>query len=179
MFLRARSNVRVEYRVTEAEKETYDKLSRWLGECSIRPEHAPFQEKKNWLTGNENLILLIDPFSYTDATGNVRDRELNEGRIDQDTVRELLSKCWGKSACVILFWCAFPHAQGNEARREWQRFLTDLCLQHGAARRCFCYGIYMTYVAGIGKGSEIVDDIPPSNDWKKSCLKRIVKDPER
>ena len=106
-----------EIRATEADKATSERLSASLKGLGIETKHEGFQTQVDWLTQNDNLILLVDPYSYfaiDDGEGRdkARTKALNKGRIDQEAMDSLFDRCWGKSACVVLFWCAFAHEPG-------------------------------------------------------------------
>jgi cupin 2 domain-containing protein len=163
-------NKDVVFRVTEACEETYKRLTNALAESGVKPELSGFQFKIDWLTENNPLVLLIDPFAYAeDASG------LSKGYIDLGTLRSLLAPCWRKRACIVGFWCAGPHSTGPKRRAKFMESLKSLAIENKAALRAFQFGQFSMTVIGIGSGKQVVSVIPRTKDWVK-WLRRIVKE---
>lgn len=166
----------VSYRVTEADRATCCSLKKSLKDFNIQPECSPFQNKLSWLTEKDNLVLLIDPYRYSDATGPRLTRELNEGAMDLDTLHQIIMPLWGKKGCVFGFWCAVADSTAWAKRKRFTDSLRQVASTSQASWRVFAYGRYSMVWIGIGKGKGIVDDIPKPDKWKKSWLKRVVKE---
>jgi hypothetical protein len=79
--------------------------------------HDGFQNRIDWLAENDNLVLMIDPFSLTDKGS------AEKGRINIATLSALLKPCWKKSACVVGFWYSTP--QGTTADKKESRRRTS------------------------------------------------------
>lgn len=173
--LQAAIQLQMQFRVTEACPDIYERLSESLEAYGGEPRLGGFQDNIRWLTENENLVLLIDPFTYTN------DQEaLNKGHIDIETLTNLLSECWSKSRCVVGFWCAMGQKQpeGKEKQTRFTNDLRELSKEHSASFRWFKYGAYSIAWIGISHGRAVVDGIPGRSEWQSSWLKRVVKESE-
>lgn len=166
---------KIDVRVTEASPEAHKLLAMALKPFEFHPELSGFQHKIGWITQNDHLVLLIDPFTYADSNEG-----LDSGQIDLETLTALLDKCWEKSGCVVGFWCAMGQKQ-PEGKRRQERFtqsLRTLAQQHAASFRWFKYGSYSIAWIGIGRGKAVVDGIPDRDQWAESWLSNIVKEAE-
>ncbi|HVC92705.1 MAG TPA: hypothetical protein VND64_03395 [Pirellulales bacterium] len=74
LYLKSRG-VATEFRVTEADGDTCDRLTKAVKHCGIRPDFARFQEKIDWLTKNDPLVLLVDPLKFKEDYGTAREDE--------------------------------------------------------------------------------------------------------
>jgi cupin 2 domain-containing protein len=169
-LLRTMGNKEVVFRVTENCGQTYSRLKTALGEFGIMPEFSGFQFKIDWLTENDPLVLIIDPFAYAaDESG------LPKGQIDLGTLHSLLNSCWQKRACLVGFWCAAPHSAGSIRRATFEDSLKVAASNNKAALRTFKFGQFSMAWIGIGIGKQVVTAIPATKRWM-NWLRRVVKE---
>ena len=168
--------VKAEFRVTEAHKDTHDRLVKAVTDYGIKPEHEKFQNKINWLTEKDSLVLLLDPLGFGEDFGKAREKKLNEGGMDLPTLTEVLTPCWGEGVRPWFF---------SEVSRLWQQGRP--CKEgHGlrlarvisASRREAPFSAthaksYYTFIMGTGKGKEVTDALLQL-DWGKSWLSRTM-----
>jgi 23S rRNA A2030 N6-methylase RlmJ len=118
-----RKQIKAEYRVTEADKDTHNRLAKEVSEYEVQSECEKFQKKIDWLTEKDYLVLLIDPLSFGEDFGATTDEKLNGGALDLPTLTKVLDPCWGMKAAVILLWSGFGHNPRGKmpglSRRGW------------------------------------------------------------
>ena len=157
------------FRVTEKCKENCQRLKHATRGLGVSPSPHAFQEKINWLTEKENLVLLVDPYSMTQSA------DLDEGQMDMEQLSVLLERCWGKRRCVIGVWYSTIRTMGEiqDARLTQMK---DCAEANASIARSFAYGIYDMVWIGIRDGRDVVDAIPKPTLWKQSWLANIVKE---
>lgn len=166
-------NVKAEFRVTEAHKDTYDRLVKAVTDYGIEPKHEKFQNKIDWLTEKDSLVLLLDPLGFGEDFGKAREKKLNEGGMDLPTLTEVLASCWEKKSAVVLLWFGFGNKGGHVKRGMAYGWLKCLCEQKGSSFSCYHAKSYYTFIMGIGKGKEVTDALLQL-DWGKSWLSRTI-----
>ena len=179
-FLKSQ-NVKAEFRVTEDREDTYDRLVKAVNEYVVQHEHGKFQNKIDWLTEKDSLVLLIDPFSIGEDFGNERDKKLNKGGIDLPTLAKVLDPCWEKKSAVVLLWSGFGHNPRGEMGGHVKRgvvygWLKCLCEQKGSSFRCYHARSYYTFILGIGAGAVAVGNLPKKKEWSQSWLSKTVRE---
>jgi hypothetical protein len=168
---RGETGLPTDFRVTEACEATCEALGTSVSEFGITPAHSGFQDRIDWLTANDSLVMLIDPFTYADDN-----RALNRGQIDLETLTRVIGHCWHKSRCVVGFWCAVADSTAWAKRERFRHSLRHLANANDASCRVFSYGRFSNTWIGVGEGQFLVNDIPDMGKWKKSWLKRVVKE---
>ena len=163
------------FRVVEAKKETHDKLVRTLKKFDIDPLHGTFQANIEWLTQNNPLVLLVDPFSFQADFGKNAENKLNQGGIDLPRLRGLFNACFCSNSAVIILWCSFGHKGGHVKKGTVYGWLRGICEERGATLRCFHHKHYVTFIVGIGNGRDIAMDLPMKDAWSKSWLTSTVR----
>ncbi|QDT48922.1 Ribosomal RNA large subunit methyltransferase J [Symmachiella dynata] len=166
----------VQMRVTEACGEIHKQLAKAVGSFGVNPRHVGFQNEIGWLTENECLVLLIDPFTYTNDKNG-----LNKGHVDLDTLTTVLANCWDKSQCVIGFWCAVSDRTGWEKRRQFDHHLLALINDARAEHRVYCAGRcnrFQLHLIGIGEGSSVISQLPFNSSWRESWLGPVIREKE-
>ncbi len=161
-------------RVAEACKETHEQLVTAAASFGVQAKHAGFQDEIKWLTENDDLVFLIDPFTYTNDRST-----LNKGRIDLDTLTTVLTNCWDKSRCVIGFWCAVCDSTGWEKRRQVDHHLLALINKARAEQRVYCAGRcnrFQLSLIGIGDGSSVISQLPSGSRWHESWLGPVIRE---
>ncbi|MBN9519358.1 hypothetical protein J0H58_12685 [bacterium] len=166
--------VKAKFRVTEAHKGTYDRLAKAMNEYNVRPEYDKFQNKLDWLTGEDSLVMLIDPLSLGEDFGTDRKKKLNKGGMDLPTLTKVLAPCWGKKAAVVLLWSGFGNTGGHVKRGMVYGWLKCLCEQKGSSFSCYHAKSYYTFVMGVGEGKEVTERLLELN-WSRSWLSKTVK----
>jgi hypothetical protein len=68
---------KAEFRVTEADKDTHEKLVKAVNQYGVKHKREKFLRKIGWLTEKDSLVLLIDPFAFTEEFGEGREVILN------------------------------------------------------------------------------------------------------
>jgi hypothetical protein len=177
-FLRSQQ-VKAKYRVTEADKDTYDRLVKEVSEDEVQPEHEKFQKKIDWLTEKDSLVLLIDPLSFGEDFGVATDEKLNNGGMDLPTLTKVLDPCWEKKVAVVLLWAGFAHnppgqMPGSVKKGMVYGWLKCLCEQKGASFSCYHAKTYCTFIIGIGGGAAVVQELPKEKEWGQSWLSATV-----
>jgi 23S rRNA A2030 N6-methylase RlmJ len=156
------------FRVVEATDRTYDRLYASVSTYGVIPRHGKFQHHIQWLSEPDSLVLLIDPFSFSQNYGEQADKQLNKGGIDLPRLEALLDQCRRKSSAVIVFWCSFSHEHGPQQKRiaiQWMKRFSD---EVGGNLRGFYRGIYHTLVLGIGDGKCVVESLSQKEAWQES-----------
>jgi len=164
-------------RVTEACKEAHKQLTGAVEALGVKPEHAGFQNKIDWLTANDNLILLVDPFGY--STG---DEDISEGKITSNCICQVVRECLNKQKCVIGFWCAVSDGTGWDKRRQVDQDLFDLLAGSNASWRIYGSGranMYKMSLIGIGEGGGLVATLPAAPEWRDSWLRAVIRELEK
>ncbi|MBL8849404.1 MAG: hypothetical protein JNG89_06960 [Planctomycetaceae bacterium] len=169
MLLTKIGKCNVEFRVTEHNDETCADLESALAEFGVTPACSGFQFKLDWITQNDSLVLVIDPFTYADDSSG-----LALGRIDLDTLLGILNSCWRKQACLIGFWCAAPH-QKKVLQSVFDESLKSAAANNSAAARSFWFGQCSMFWIGIGYGIPIVNALPETQGWME-WLRRVMKE---
>jgi hypothetical protein len=121
-----------EVRVTESEKTTFDGLAESLTGYDVELRCDGFQQRMDWLTDEDDLVLLVDPFTVEliedrDEKENETAKEwaLGEGNIERSTLAELLTPCCKKQAAVVMLWSSFGDPQGAERKTAIKRLLRE------------------------------------------------------
>ncbi|MCC9608273.1 hypothetical protein LOC68_11090 [Blastopirellula sp. JC732] len=165
----------VQVRVTEACPHTHERLTEALAPFGYQARHDAFQHNLDWLTENDDLFLLIDPFTYTTN----RDA-LDIGHIDLETLSKFVSACLNKSRCIVGFWCAMGRKQpeGKTLQTQFNSELRQLAERQDALFRYFSYGQYSIAWIGIAGGRPAIEQIPRKANWKRTWLEKVIKESE-
>ncbi|WP_417745552.1 hypothetical protein [Rosistilla oblonga] len=161
---------RPDFRVTEACPDTCERLKNSLSEFGVSPVNDGFQNRIEWLTENDNLVLIIDPYALTERG------KFDKGQVDLMQLSNVLDRCWQKSACVVGFWYSTPQGTSSETKAARQNAIKSWAESNDAVTRSFGYWIYDMIWLGIGEGKAAVNAIPHKTAWKQSWLSRIVKE---
>lgn len=165
--------VKADFRVTEAHKGTYDRQVKAVTDYGIEPKHEKFQNKIDWLTEKDSLVLLLDPLGFGEDFGKAREKKLNEGGMDLPMLTQVLAPCWEKKSAVVLLWFGFGNKGGHVKRGMAYGWLKCLCEQKGSSFSCYHAKSYYTFILGISKGKEVTDALLQL-DWGKSWLSRTI-----
>lgn len=117
-------------------------------------QQAGFQEKIGWLTANDNLVLIIDPFNLSlDSEG------INKGSIDLYHLLKLTESVKDKTKAVVGFW--YPTDQ-NSNQLGLPKFFDQTITKNYGELNCRKYfrGIYNFILIGFGEGQNIVNALP-------------------
>jgi len=164
-------------RVTEACKEAHKRLTDAVEAFGVKSRHAGFQNEIDWLTANDSLILLVDPFGYSTV-----DEDINEGKITSTCICQVVRECLNKRKCVIGFWCAVSDGTGWDKRRQVDQDLSDLLTESNARWRIYGAGranMYKMSLIGIGEGGSLVATLPATAEWGDSWLRAVIRELER
>jgi len=159
-----------DFRVTEACSETCARLKESTEEFGISPVNDGFQNRLDWLTETDNLVLIIDPYALT------QNGKLDKGQVDLTQLSDLLRRCWQKSSCVVGFWYSTPQGTSSEVKNARQNEIKSWAETNSAVFRSFGYWIYDMIWLGIGDGRVVVNAIPSRQSWEQSWLANIVKE---
>lgn len=166
-------------RVTEKDDVTCQRLRQALGAFDHGVRQASFMNQLSWLTTDDNLVLLVDPYGCVErfaASG----RGLDDGWIDHSVVQDILRRCAAKERAVVSFWWGF-----GQALREHHRATCDLLKawaqqQERAECRLFHDGKnHAEALVGIGVGAEVVRSLPSRDEWRRSWLADTVYESKR
>ncbi len=161
-------------RLKQALRDLADPAKQALRDLADPAKQASFLGKLDWLTGEDNLVLLVDPFgcvkSFEDS-----DRGIDNGWIDHNAVNAILKRCAGKQRAVVSFWWSYGHKLGDHHQPNCD-LLTRWAQQHGsAACRVFHDGNnHANALIGIGCGADVVRDLPGRAACENSWLKDTV-----
>jgi hypothetical protein len=166
------SSVPFEIRVTEKDESTCNRLRKTFRQFKAEARERSFTEELAWLTGSDDLILLVDPFGCVDSfLTSGSDRGIDNGWIDHEVLCDILERCSKKERAVVSIWWGFGqalryyHKATCKLLKEWSR-------KHGNA----AYRLYhdkrnhANAVLGIGKGADLAKDLPETPAWKESWL---------
>jgi len=172
-FLMA-NKIKAEFRATEADKDTCDRLVKAVNDYGIQPEQEKFQNKIEWLTKNDKLVLLIDPLSFAEDFFKASEKKVNKGGMDLPTLAKLLDPCWEKKSAVVLFWSGFGNKGGHVKKGIAYGWLKCICEQKKASMCCHHDArLHNIFVIGIGEGKKITDQLLQL-DWSGSWLSKTI-----
>ncbi len=163
----------LDIRVTEYDAATCGRLRQALGSDACVKQES-FAKELDWLTGEQNLVLLVDPFGcVTSFVG--AGRGLDDGWIDRATVTDILRRCAGKDRAVISLWWGFGQAL-RDHHQATCGLLTGWAQQHGNAvcRVFHDKRNHANALVGIGGGANVVRGVPRRADWAASWLRDAV-----
>src|SRR5690606_8567720 len=105
---RHRPNTPPNIRLTEKDEAACRRLKEASGLSPEAAKNQSFHDELDWLTEEDNLVLLVDPFgcvsSYNTARGG------DDGLIDHRTIRDILNRCAGKERAIVSLWWGFGQA---------------------------------------------------------------------
>jgi hypothetical protein len=170
-----------EIRLTEGDKETCDALRRALVIPEDQIKQGSYEIYLDWLTKEDNLVLLVDPFGIVTKFGESGaccgpDR----GQIDHDVARRILDLCARKGRAIIHFWWSsaqaykYYHAATTSFFESWSD-------QHAAVthREFHDNHNHRVTIFGTGAAAEIVEGLPRRRRWEKSWLKSVIYEKPR
>jgi hypothetical protein len=172
---RRRPDGPLDIRVTEYDTATCGRLRQALApQAGVKQES--FAKELDWLTGADNLVLLVDPFGCVTSFGGAGSaRGLSDGWIDHATVTDILRRCAGKDRAVASLWWGFGQALRVHHQATCD-LLTGWAQQHGNAlcRVFHDKRNHANALVGIGDGANVVRDVPSRNEWAASWLPDAV-----
>lgn len=171
---RHRPDTPPDIRLTEKDGTNCGRLRQVLGPLGHAAKDESFLDELDWLTGGENLVLLVDPFGcVVSFTGS--GRGIGDGWIDHDTVTDILRRCAGKERAVVSLWWGFGQALRDHHRATCD-LLTGWAQRHGNAV-CRVFHDKRNHAnaqVGIGGGADVVRGLPGRAAWKESWLADAV-----
>jgi hypothetical protein len=165
----------LDIRVTERVAATCGRLRQALGSHACVEEKS-FVKELDWLTGAENLVLLVDPFGCVTAFGDACTcRGFDTGWIDHATVTDILRRCAGKDQAVVSLWWGFGQALRDHHQATCD-LLTGWAQQQGnAVCRVFHDNRnHANALVGVGGGADVVRSVPSRSAWEQSWLGDVV-----
>ena len=163
---------KAEVRVTEYDAANCEQLRQSVEEFGVVPVNGGFQNRVEWLTENDNLVLVVDPFSLT------KEGKLNSGHLNLTQFADVLRNCWDRTRCVVGFWYSNPQGSTVQEKAERLTAIASLAAEHRATCRAFKFGAYNMVWLGIGKGKQVITAIPNAQQWKSTWLKSVVNEIE-
>ncbi|MCH2131879.1 MAG: hypothetical protein MK179_22285 [Pirellulaceae bacterium] len=173
-----------EIRLTEKDEDTYKRLKKAVSGYRQEPRQKSFYDERKWLTEPDHLLLVVDPFRCVESFDLNKATDINEGDIDHEIIRSLLTLCEKKQAAVIHFWWS---KRSNPGGSEMDILVTE---SHDKARQLFDVWAtgnplravrefqdkhnHASTLIGIGDGARIVKDIPGRDQWQRSWLKPFL-----
>jgi len=113
-----------------------------------------FQEKIKWLTGNDNLVLIIDPFNLC-----VGKKGIADGKIDLFHLIKLLEHIKPKKNAVVGFWYADNRYTSALGLPDFFKKTIFENYGYKNVRHYYCKHYNMIWI-GFGKGKNIVRELP-------------------
>jgi hypothetical protein len=165
----------LDIRVTEHDETTCGRLRQTLP-CYAYVRQESFAKELDWLTGADNLFLLVDPFGCVTAFGGTgSDRGLVDGWIDHATVTDILRRCAEKNRAVVSLWWGLGRAFLDH-HHPTCGLLSGWVQQHGSAvcRVFHDRRYHANALVGIRGGAVVVRGVPGRADWKRSWLSKAV-----
>lgn len=117
-------------------------------------QQAGFQEKIGWLTANDNLVLIVDPFNLSlDSKG------INKGSIDLHHLLKLTESVKDKTKAVVGFWYSTDQ---NSNQLNLSKFFDQTIAKNYGELNCRKYfrKNYNFILIGFGEGEKIVNALP-------------------
>lgn len=164
-------------RVTEKDEATCQRLRQALGAFKSSARQASFMDELDWLTGEDDLLLLVDPFGCVDKFDAASGPGLDDGWIDHDVVRDILRRCAGKERAVLSFW--WGHGRDRRLAASHNITCNRLAGWSQRQRRAVCRVFHdaknhANALIGVGAGAEIVSSLPGREKWRASWLADAV-----
>jgi hypothetical protein len=165
LLLHRYPNKQRELRLTEVASNSCRRLRAALADFDppilVRLKQESFRDQHVWLTGKGNLVLLVDPFVCSDRQPS--DEEAERGYIDVADLGRLLSDLEAHERAIAILWAWY------EPSMESARLAIERALYSDRRRKVRQYQNgkkYWIYVAGIGKGTQVVASLPRVAAWK-------------
>ena len=149
--------------VTEACGSNHARLKTALHNFSVEPKLSLFQKSLDWLCSGEEIVMLVDPWGIVGKVTNAEEREalLNDGKVDLDTLDDILERLKVKRNAVIMLWTSFGRANRNH-KAAVESHLVTWSQNNGVTGRTFHDGNSRhVYLIGVGDGHRVVSDIWP------------------
>lgn len=130
-----------------------------------------FQGQIDWLTKNDKLVLIIDPFKLSKDSSDI-----NEGGIDQDTLLNVIEKVKNKVNAVVGFW--YPIGQDNVNQYRLSASFDKTILEKYGELNCrkYWFGSFHFIFIGFGGGVEIVNDLSLQSDLQNRWFDLDIKE---
>lgn len=173
-------------RLTEKDQATCQRLRDSLRDAArAKIRKSSFNDERDWLIHEDNLVLVVDPFRCVAAFDGARSDGLNEGHIDHQIVSEFLAACESKEAAVLHFWWPSRSRNGggelDKILCESQRLVRELFSRWEGAHstrkvREFSNhpSPHRSFLVGVGHGAKLVNDLPGKSNWKNSWLSKAI-----
>lgn len=139
-------------------------------------QQAGFQEKIGWLTANDNLVLIIDPFRLSIGSASI-----NEGNIDLYHLLELTESVKNnKKNAIIGFWYSVDQNSIKNKMKLSSFFDKTLIENYGELNeelneelngRKYSFKTYHFILIGFGEGIEIVNNLPSQSELENRWFK--------
>jgi hypothetical protein len=162
-----------DFYVTEACNDNFQRLEAATNSFGIKPENKPFQKQTilDWLCSGENIVMLIDPWGIIGKVSDPSKRDviLSNGKVDLDTLDDILTRLKAKQNAVIMLWTSFGQANRihksavDEYLRNWSQ-MNDRTLRIFHDRKN-----HYVYLTGGGDGDRVVADV-----WPQKCISDCV-----
>jgi len=177
------TNARFDIRLTENDplkcNQLKDSLTGLLPTAVVSNhiEQASFQGKNthgkdmiDWLTENDNLILIIDPFKLSLNFNGIK-----KGGIDLYHLLKLTESVKGKKKAVVGFWYSTDQ-KSNQLGLPC--IFTKTIIQNYGKDKCrrYYFGIYNFILIGFGGGIEIVNNLPSQSELQNRWFVVDIKE---
>lgn len=157
----------VHFRVTEACGDNHLRLKAALNGFNIEPRHSPFQTSLDWLCNGDEIVMLVDPWGIIGKVDSADERNaaLSNGKVDVDTLSDILDRLWVKRNAVIMLWTSYGQAN-RQHKIAVESHLNTWSHTKSATLRTFHDGNNRyVYLMGVGDGEIVVSDV-----WPQKCI---------
>ena len=178
-------------KLAEKDQATCQRLRESLrGVANTEIRQSSFYDEREWLTHGDYLVLVVDPFRCVAAFDGPLSDGLDEGHIDHQIVSSFLAECEAKEAAVIHFWWPSRSQSGggvlDRKLCESQRLVRVLFARWECGHACRRVREYSnhpsphrSFLVGIGRGAELVDDLPGRGEWQESWLAGAITESDK
>lgn len=169
------ANVAHDIRLTEKDPDAYRRLRRALCLGKFNIKNASFHDELGWLTENDNLVLLVDPFAIVRRYSQPG-KGIEDGYINHEHAKDILNRLARKDRAVVLFWWSKGRNLWTHHNDNCEFFLQWANAHHHAVCRIHQNKRnHALAILGINGGVEVTKNLPDNAAWKNSpSLEEIV-----
>jgi len=132
---------------------------------------AGFQDQIDWLTANDNLVLIVDPFKLS-----FHSKGVNKGDIDLYHLLRLTERLKDKNA-VTGFWYSTDQ-DPIKNKMKLSSFFDKTIIENYEELNCrkYSFGNFYFIFIGFGAGKGIVNDLPSQSELQNRWFQLEIKE---
>jgi len=134
-------------------------------------KQAGFQDQIDWLTANDNLVLIVDPFKLS-----FHSKGVNKGDIDLYHLLRLTERLKDKNA-VTGFWYSTDQ-DPIKNKMKLSSFFDKTIIENYEELNCrkYSFGNFYFIFIGFGAGKGIVNDLPSQSELQNRWFQLEIKE---